>query len=77
VSCKRAPETRPREVGTPSPVRVATIVGYAVDYTDGSITLENVTFEDGLKTKNLILYKYTGTPGQKRIEKGFKIIPKK
>jgi len=38
-----------------------------------TVALEGGTFEDGKRTKNLILYTYSGTPAKKRIVKGFKI----
>jgi hypothetical protein len=42
----------------------------SVGYT---VTLSGGTFEDGSVAKNLILYTYSGTPGETRIVKGFNI----
>jgi len=40
-----------------------------------TVTLEGATFEDGSNTKNLILYRYSGTPDKTRIVQSFRIIP--
>ncbi|MFC1570724.1 HEAT repeat domain-containing protein [Candidatus Omnitrophota bacterium] len=42
-----------------------------------TVTLDNATFEDGSVTKDFILYEYSGAPGETRIIKGFKVVPRR